>query len=255
MHAIDRRAALAALALLPLCASAHAATSEQFRFAADEGDVVVTRYGAAGSDKRPGVVLLHGTHGFERRLAAYERYASALTAKGIDAYLLRYLTAADIEFFDSGATTRKREAFEARRYDGWAKWVSAGVNAILQRPDSSNRIGLLGFSLGGYVAAAAAARDPHINALAVLYAGMPAAIVSGVKHLPPLIELHGRADTNVAFAEGEQLVKLGKKLGAEAEQVPYPGKAHGFDLSETDPMAADAIARVVRFFEARLRAA
>jgi carboxymethylenebutenolidase len=255
MHSIDRRAALAALALIPLGASARAGTPEQLKFAADDGDVVVTRYGAPGPGKRPGVVLLHGTHGFERRLAAYERYTSTLTAKGIDSYLLRYLTTADTAFFDSGAATRTREAFETRRYDGWAKRVSAGVTAILKRPDSSSQIGLLGFSLGGFVAAATAARDPRIDALAVLYAGMPAAMMSEVKHLPPLIELHGEADTNVAFAEGEHLVKLGRKLGAEAEQVPYPGKAHGFDLSETDPMAADAIARVVRFFDARLRGA
>src|SRR6201986_1820842 len=149
MHPIDRRAALAALALLPLGASARPEASEQIKFAADEGEVVVTRYAAPGPDKRPCVVLLHGLHGFERRLPAYERSTSALTAKGIDAYLLRYLTAADVEFIDSGATTRKREAFRARRYDGWTRRVSAGVRSILARPDSSGRIGLLGFSLGG----------------------------------------------------------------------------------------------------------
>jgi hypothetical protein len=45
---------------------------------------------------------------------------------------------------------------------------------------------------------------------------------------------------------------LGKAVGAEAELVAYPGKPHGFDFSDTDPMAADAIGRVVRLFEARL---
>jgi acetyl esterase/lipase len=45
---------------------------------------------------------------------------------------------------------------------------------------------------------------------------------------------------------------LGKAVGAEAELVAYPGKPHGFDFSDTDPMAADAIGRVVRIFEARL---
>jgi carboxymethylenebutenolidase len=42
--------------------------------------------------------------------------------------------------------------------------------------------------------------------------------------------------------------------GAEAELVRYPGKAHGFDFSESDPIAADAIDRVVRFFQTRLTA-
>jgi hypothetical protein len=39
---------------------------------------------------------------------------------------------------------------------------------------------------------------------------------------------------------------------AEAEFVTYPGKRHGFDFSDTDPMAAGAVGRVVRFFETPL---
>jgi carboxymethylenebutenolidase len=81
------------------------------------------------------------------------------------------------------------------------------------------------------------------------------AMVSQVKRLPPLIELHGEADRNVPFAMGEQLVKLGKAVGAEAELVAYPGKPHGFDFSDTDPMTTDAVSRVVRFFESRLKIA
>jgi carboxymethylenebutenolidase len=128
------------------------------------------------------------------------------------------------------------------------------VTAILDRPDSSGRIGLLGFSLGGYIAADAAARDTRIAALAVLYGGMPDAMTAKVKHLPPLIVLHGEEDRNVPIAEGRQLVELGKIAGAEAEFVPYPGKAHGFDFSDTDPATPDAIDRVTRFFQRRLAA-
>ncbi len=94
-----------------------------------------------------------------------------------------------------------------------------------------------------------------VSALAVLYGGMPGAMLSEVKHLPPLIALHGQADRNIPFAKSEQLIKLGKSVGADAELVPYPGRAHGFDFSDSDPMAADAVARVVRFFDARLNAA
>jgi carboxymethylenebutenolidase len=47
-------------------------------------------------------------------------------------------------------------------------------------------------------------------------------------------------------------VKLGKAIGAEAEFVTYPGRRHGFDFSDTDPMTADAVSRITKFFEARL---
>jgi carboxymethylenebutenolidase len=236
---IDRRAVLSGLAVLALYRPARATTPEQFSAADREG-------------KRPVVLLLHGSRGFERKPLAYERYAAALAAKGIDACLLRYFTAADAPMFDPKTTRDMREAYETTRFDAWSKRVSAAVSAMLARPDCSGRIGLLGFSLGGYVAANTAARDPRIAALAVLYGGMPDATVSRVRHLPPLIELHGEADRNVPIARGQELVKLGKAVGAEAEFVGYPGKGHGFDFSDADPVTVDAIGRVVAFFEARL---
>jgi carboxymethylenebutenolidase len=253
MHKINRRTVVSGLALLSLCHPARAGIPEQLSVDADEGPVALTRYSADRAAKRPGVLLLHGSRGFELKPHAYQRYANALSAKGIDAYLLRYLTAADAPVFDPKTSTQeKRETYEAARFDSWAKRVSSVVTTILARSDSSGRIGLLGFSLGGYVAADTAARDGRIAALAVLYGGMPDAMVSQVKHLPPLIELHGEADTNVPLAKGEELVKLGKAIGAEAEFVTYPGRHHGFDFSDTDPMTADAVSRVTKFFEARL---
>jgi carboxymethylenebutenolidase len=253
MDAVDRRTVVAGLALLSVCNPAGAGIPEQLNVEADEGSVRLTRYAADQAGRRPSVLLLHGSRGFELNPRAYERYANALSAKGIDAYLLRYLTAADAPVFESRSSTReKREAYETGRYEGWAKRVSSVVTMVLARPDSSGRIGLLGFSLGGYVAAGTATRDERITALAVLYGGMPDAMVSQVKHLPPLIELHGERDRNVPPAKGEELVKLGKAVGTDAEFVAYPGRQHGFDFSDTDPMTADAVGRVVRFFESRL---
>jgi carboxymethylenebutenolidase len=254
MPMIDRRAAVAGLALLSICRPALAAAPEQLNIDADDGPVILTRYASDRAGKRGSVILLHGSRGFEHRLPAYQRYTKALSAKGIDAYLLHYFTAADAPAFDRKKTPKeKREAYEAARFEGWAKRVSAVVTAILARPDSSGRVGVLGFSLGGYVAVDAAVRDPRVAALAVLYGGVPDAMLSDVKHLPPLIDLHGEADRNVPFTKGGELVKLGKALGADAELVAYPGKPHGFDFSDTDPAAADAIGRVVKFFETRLK--
>jgi carboxymethylenebutenolidase len=250
MPTIDRRTALAGLALVALRLPARAGTPDQLGVDTDDGRVALTRYAADRTGARPSVLILHGTNGFELKPSAYERYAHALSAKGIDAYWVRYLNEADVSGFKT--SRERREAYETRRFDDWAKKVSSVVTTILARPDSSHRVGLLGFSLGGYVAADTAARDERITALAVMYGGMPDAMVPEVKHLPPLIELHGEADRNVPPAKGEELVKLAKAIGVEAEFVGYPGKTHGFDFSDNDPMTADALARVVGFFEARL---
>ncbi|MBR0784983.1 dienelactone hydrolase family protein [Bradyrhizobium iriomotense] len=234
---------------------AYAAPSEQLGIASGSNSLPVSRYAAAAAGKRSAVIALHGSRGIELRPHAYERYADALSTKGIDAYFLHYLTPADTEVITSKTSTpQSRSAYYTTRFDGWADAVSATVTTILGRSDSSGRIGLLGFSLGGYVAANTAARDERLAALAVLYGGMPEATIAKVRHLPPLIELHGEADRNVPISEGRQLVELGKSVGAESEFVPYPGKPHGFDFSDTDPMTSDAIDRVTRFFQARLTA-
>ncbi|TYL86293.1 dienelactone hydrolase family protein [Bradyrhizobium cytisi] len=253
---ISRRAALATIAALLSSVAARSAQGEQFDVTSGQDSLPVSRYAAAADGKRPAVIVLHGSRGIELRARAYQRYADALTTRGIDSYFLRYMTPADMAALTSAAH-ESREVYETTRFDGWADTVAATVTAVLDRSDSSGRIGLLGFSLGSYIAAEAAARDRRITALAVLYGGMPQAMAAKimatkVKHLPPLIALHGEADKNVPIAEGRQLVALGKLVGAETEFVPYPGKAHGFDFSDTDPMTRDAIDRVTRFFQATL---
>ncbi|MEH2486462.1 dienelactone hydrolase family protein [Bradyrhizobium sp. AZCC 2230] len=253
---ITRRTALAGLATMLSSIATHGAPGEEFKVTSGGDSLSVSRLAAAGSDRRPAVIVLHGARGVELRARAYERYADALTARGIDTYFLRYMTSADMAALSS-TSHEIREAYETTRFDGWADTVAATVTAVVGRSDSSGRIGLLGFSLGSYIAADAAARDTRVAALAVLYGGMPGAMAAKimaarVKHMPPLIALHGEADKNVPIAEGRKLVALAKSVGAEAEFVPYPGRAHGFDFSDTDPMTADAIDRVTRFFQAKL---
>ena len=100
------------------------------------------------------------------------------------------------------------------------------VSAALARPESNGRVGLLGFSLGGFIAAQTASDDARIAALAALYAGLPDATAARVKHLPPVLELHGDADRIAPPAKGAELVRIARGLGVPAEQVTYPGRGH-----------------------------
>jgi carboxymethylenebutenolidase len=253
MQSVSRRVVLGGIAALSMVHPTYAGIPEEFSVEADEGGVALARYAADRVGKRASVLVLHGSRGIELKPRAYQRYADALNAAGIDAYFARYFTAADLQALDPKTSTgQRRDVYERERYEGWAKRMSSVVTAVLARPENSGRVGLLGFSLGGYVAAGTAARDERIAALAVLYGGMPDTMVADVRRLPPLIELHGEADRNVPIAEGRELVRLAKAVGSDAEQVTYPGKEHGFDFSDTDSMTADAVGRVIRFFQARL---
>ncbi|MBR0757120.1 dienelactone hydrolase family protein [Bradyrhizobium jicamae] len=251
MPIINRRSLLGGLALAAASRPLSAATAEMLAVDAGEGQVAVTRYAADRGGKRPAVILLHGSRGFDLNRRAYERHVNALTAGGIDAYLARYFTDTDAQLLGKMTSPARREAYESERFNAWAERTSSVLTAV-RGAHGSGGIGLLGFSLGGYVAAVTAARDERVSALAVMYGGIPKDIATDVKRLPPLIELHGEADRNVPLAKGEELVRLGKAVGASAEIVRYPGKAHGFDFSDDDPMTADAVGRVARFFQAHL---
>jgi carboxymethylenebutenolidase len=252
---ISRRTALSGLAALLLPSAGHGTSGEEISISSEGARLLATRYAAAAAGKRPAVLLLHGARGVELKPRAYQRYGDALSTAGIDAYLLRYMTESDSATLDPATSTQEsRVAYETKRYDGWSETVSATISSILGRPDCSGRVGLLGFSLGGFIAANTAARDGRIAALAVLYAGMPEAMAGKVKRMPPTIALHGEADRNVSIASGRKLIELATSVGAEAEFVSYPGKAHGFDFSDADPATSDAIDRVTRFFQRRLAA-
>jgi carboxymethylenebutenolidase len=167
------------------------------------GAVAVTRYAAEGTASRPAVLVLHGAGGIDVDPQAYARHGLTLAESGIDAYLVRY--------FGSGDRS-------CGCWDVWAERVADVTTAILQRPEASGRVGLLGFSLGGAVAATSA-RDPRIAALVVFYGFIPNSQRGRIDRLPPLLALHGDADDDVPLLSGQNLLSLAKQLARRSRRT------------------------------------
>src|SRR5262245_50618470 len=109
VRTVSRRIALASIAALALPFPANSASPEELNVAADEGGVAMTRYATDRIGNRPAVLVLHGNRGVNFNRRAYERYVNALTAGGIDAYLVRYFTAEDYQ-----TLAHKKSARESR---------------------------------------------------------------------------------------------------------------------------------------------
>jgi carboxymethylenebutenolidase len=141
MHKVDRRAVLGGIAAFSLGHAADAAAPENVGVAADGGDIALFRYAADHVGQRAGILVLHGSGGIERKPRAYQRYADALNASGVDVYLVRYFTASDVQALDPKTSARpRREAYETERFEGWAKRVSSVVTPGQFRPHRAARL-------------------------------------------------------------------------------------------------------------------
>lgn len=233
------------------CAGIAAPLGQDLVIPAAEHSVPAQFYPASGDVKRPAVVILHGAEGVEKFATDYRRYAAALSGFGFDTYLISYYTAADADAMNSPDMAHKF-AWRDERFPSWMKLVGDVVAFAAARPNASGRVGLVGFSNGGYLAAASAAFDPRVSALVVFYGGIRGAVKDSFTRLPPLLELHGDADRNAPLSDGTALVQLARAFGGHAEQIVYPGEGHGFDFNTRKPASADAMGRMLAFLSKTL---
>lgn len=213
------------------------------------GPLVVKTFLAGGQGPHPAIVVLHGSQGLEKYRAFYERQATQLAQAGFDAYVLNYYNEQDVA---CSKTVETRRANFSRRIGDWSQMVSDVVTEVLAQGPKARPVGIVGFSQGGYLGTSVASRDKRVAALVVYYGGIPAQRTAGSKHpithMPPLLELHGDADTVVPMEKGRELVEMTRSLGQTAEMVVYPGAGHGFNHAA----AIDAEQRTLEFFQKRL---
>ncbi len=242
--------ALFAVLILLAVGSADAAdiAGKVMTLPATERAVKVVYFRAPGEAKRPSALLLHGAGGFDRRIADYTRYASALASQGIDAYLVYYYSDAD-----ERGMSQSGDIF-TERYPAWAKLVDDLADHLIKQPDSNGKVGLVGFSNGGILATGASTLDPKINAAVIYYGTEPWPLREKAKRFPPLLVLHGDADRVIPVIAGHQLAALAEEVGAKAELVIYPGEGHGFGPDITGKNGADGLKRTLAFLKQQLAA-
>jgi carboxymethylenebutenolidase len=240
-------APLAILAVLGSAASAADIQGQKITLPAKERQVHVTYFRAPGDAPRPAALLLHGAGGFDRQIANNNRYAAALSAQGIDAYLVYYYSDLDDKMMSNGVNV-----FEDR-YPKWAKLVDDLADYLITQKDSNGKVGLVGFSNGGILATGASTLDPKINAAVIYYGTDPWPLGVKAKRFPPLLVLHGDADQIIPVENGKQLAKEAKALGAKVDLVIYPGESHGFGARWDDKNATDALNRTVAFLKKELQ--
>jgi carboxymethylenebutenolidase len=168
-----------------------------------------------------------------------------------------------VDLYRGKVTSSMEEAHELSRglpEDRALADLKAAIDYLSARNDvDPQRIGVIGWCLGGGYALALATSDPRPRATVINYGRLvtDSKAITEIQH--PLLGNFGDADRGIPSddvkAFGAELTKYGKL----ADIKLYPGAGHAFmnpnNKQGYDPAAAqDAWGRIDRFFERNLRA-
>jgi len=184
----------------------------------------------------PAVLALYGSGG---GIYGMNEPATMLAAEGFAVFVLHYF-----DRTDTTQATDKQTIF--RHFPAWGKTVWDAISRLEKHPQvDADRIGLLGFSLGAYLALSVASVDPRVNAVVEFFGGMPKEMRFFMRRLCPVLILHGEADSTVPVQEAYDLQNLLEKKGIPYEIKIYSGAGHGFDSD----VWRDAGMRTVQFLK------
>jgi carboxymethylenebutenolidase len=242
---INRVFALAALMTLMARAQSPVGTTSAFH--SNHQPITIERFDPRSGTSHLAVMLVHsgaGPDGDWRKGGIVE----ALTAAGYSVFVPHY-------------------------FDGPGKWIPSDKPEILlqyirvlndatryiaAQPDIKNKgIGVVGFSLGGYLVLALAEeershppplRSPEIKAVVDIFGGMPGFAEQRMTTMPPVLILHGADDDVVEVSHAYDLEKLLQKKAIPYEIKIYPHQGHGF----TGDALQDSNKRTVSFLSAHL---
>jgi dienelactone hydrolase len=167
----------------------------------------------------PSVIGLHGSGGGHVSMAEPARL---LAGQGYAVYVLHY-------FDRTGTTSIDGLQTIARHYPAWMKTLWDAVSFVARQPQvNPEQIGLLGFSLGAYLAVSAASIDSRVHAVVEFFGGLPKEMKLFMRRLCPMLILHGEQDQTVPVSEAYHLQQVLEKKKIPYEIKIYPGVGHGF---------------------------
>ena len=197
-----------------------------------------------------GVILLPGAAGWR---PVYADLAGVFADSGFVTLALDY-----------HAETGSAAVGSAEKLQKWPRWQATVRNAVayLQAlPSVSGRaVGVVGYSRGAFLAVSVASSVPAIGAVVDYFGGGGGGTESleqEARSFPPLLILHGDADSVVPVRFAYQLRDAVVAAGGEVELFVYPGADHAFNApfssTYSEAAASDAFARTVDFLRRRLK--
>jgi len=200
------------------------------------------RFDPKEKGKQPAVLLLPGADGAAGVEGLYCALAKRMTEKGYVVFIVHYLDATkpvkpvQISGLVKRAVCDKAiEAEEARvaeYFENWTSCVSDVVGFVRKEQGvDGERIGIVGLSLGGFVALSCAAQpELKIAALASGFGGLPKNKIHAVTWLPATLIVHGDEDEVVPVQHAFALRRLKRQMKLPIEVKIYEEVGHVFQI-------------------------
>jgi carboxymethylenebutenolidase len=167
--------------------------------------------------EHPTLVVLHGSGGYRD----FSALAHLITSQGYAVLVPHYFETTGTYWADAQSI--------ARHALTWAQAVADAISFAATLPlVDAQRLALVGFSLGAYIAIAVAAEDMRVKAVVEFFGGIPEPLAGRIRRLPPTLILHGDQDNVVPLSEGVRLRQLCEQRGVCVEMETYPNAGHSF---------------------------
>ena len=216
-------------------------------FHSDHQAITIERFDPRSGTYHMAVLFVHGGGGPQgdwRKSGILE----ALTTAGYSVFVPH--------FFDGPGQWSR--SVKPQMFLAYIRTLNDATRYIAAQPEIRNKgIGVVGFSLGGYLALALAEeershppplRSPEIKAVVEFFGGMPGFAEERLTAMPPVLILHGEDDDVVPVGSAYELEKLLKKRAVPYEIKIYPHQGHGFSGDALE----DSKKRTVSFLSAHL---
>jgi carboxymethylenebutenolidase len=199
------------------------------------------RYGT-----HPAVIILYGAAGWRQD---YISLAKTYSNAGFVSLVLDYFAVTG-----QGIT-------EADRRSMWPQWqemIRSAVIFLKNHPASKNQhIGLIGYSLGAFLAVSVASSIPEVKAVVDFFGGgRPETIENDVINFPPLLIFHGKEDNIVPVSNAYLLKNTVIDQGGQVEMHIYQNEQHSFSAAwssnYSESASSDSLRKTIDFLKRQL---
>jgi carboxymethylenebutenolidase len=236
---------------LSFALASFAAEGKQVTYKSGDEDVTGTLYQPTGKGPFPAIVVIHEWWGLNDWV---REQASKLADQG-------YVTLA-IDLYRGKVATTADEAHELMRgvpEDRATKdLLAASTYLRSQKNVNPNRVGAIGWCMGGGYALDLAINDPKLAAAVINYGHLASEPATLKKINAPILGLFGGKDRGIPVEDVQKFAAELKKQGKTVDITVYPEAGHAFENPNNKSGyraedAANAWDRTIKFFAQYLK--